>query len=402
VRKTFPGYYRPNNDDFSNIWKNCIFVFDASVLLNIYRYTPATRDGFIDILDKISDRLWIPHQAALEYQKNRLDVINQQLSAYEKIQKSLDSNKDKILNDLKTFSRHPYIIVDQLIENIESAFTEINKELNNKKETHPNLLDEDDLRETITELLQEKVGLALSQEKLKKIYAMGKERYEKNIPPGYNDEKKDGIKKFGDLILWCQIIDFVKSKQKPVILIIDDKKDDWWLKFNGKIISPHPELINEMFSRAGVKFYMYQSSQFMEHAKVYLKSHISKDSIDEVRDIEIFDEKSSETQAKFLNYFVDDMGQTGTHLLRVGETLNLPDGWAITVLEIDIKGVKVWLSLTKDGVEVSNQVVRRGGYFEHVLDADDLNKMQFFTFLVENVFRGVGTNIVKIRNLHAE
>lgn len=402
MRKTFPGYYRPNNDDFSNIWKNCIFVFDASVLLNIYRYTPATRDGFIDILDKISDRLWIPHQAALEYQKNRLDVINQQLSAYEKIQKSLDSNKDKILNDFKTFSRHPYIIVDQLIENIESAFTEINKELNNKKETHPNLLDEDDLRETITELLQEKVGLALSQEKLKKIYAMGKERYEKNIPPGYNDEKKDGIKKFGDLILWCQIIDFVKSKQKPVILIIDDKKDDWWLKFNGKIISPHPELINEMFSRAGVKFYMYQSSQFMEHAKVYLKSHISKDSIDEVRDIEIFDEKSSETQAKFLNYFVDDMGQTGTHLLRVGETLNLPDGWAITVLEIDIKGVKVWLSLTKDGVEVSNQVVRRGGYFEHVLDADDLNKMQFFTFLVENVFRGVGTNIVKIRNLHAE
>lgn len=400
MRKTFPGYYRPSNDDFSNLWNNCIFVFDASVLLNIYRYTPATRDGFIDILDKISDRLWIPHQAALEYQKNRLDVINQQLSAYEKIQKSLDYNKAKILNDLKTFSRHPYIIVGQLSENIESTFAEINKELSNKKETHPNLLDEDDLRETITELLQGKVGLAFSQEKLKIICAMGKERYEKNIPPGYNDEKKDGIKKFGDLILWCQIIDYVKSKQKPVILIIDDKKDDWWLKFNGKIISPHPELINEMFSKAGVKFYMYQSSQFMEHAKVYLKSHISKDSIDEVRDIEIFDEKYSETQAKFLNYFVGDMDQNGAHLLRVGETLNLPDGWAITVLEIDIKGVKVWLSLTKDGVEVSNQVVRRGGYFKYVLDADDLDKMQFFIFLVENVFGGGGTNIVKIKNLH--
>ena len=402
MRKTFPGYYHPDDDDFSNLWKNCIFVFDASVLLNIYRYTPATRDGFIDILDKISDRLWIPHQAALEYQKNRLDVINQQLSAYEKIQKSLDSNKTKILNDLKTFSRHPYIIVDQLSENIESAFAEINKELSNKKETHPNLLDEDDLRETITELLQGKVGLAFSQEKLKKICAMGKERYEKNIPPGYNDEKKDGIKKFGDLILWCQIIDYVKSKQKPVILIIDDKKDDWWLKFNGRIISPHPELINEMFSKAGVKFYMYQSSQFMEHAKVYLKSHISKDSIDEVRDIEIFDEKYSETQAKFLNYFIGDMGQKGAHLLRVGETLNLPDGWGITVLEIDIKGAKVWLSLTKDGEEVNSQIVRRGEHFVHALDVDDLGQMQFFTFIVENVFRGVGTNIVKIGNLHVK
>jgi hypothetical protein len=224
VRKTFPGYYRPDNDDFSNLWKNCIFVFDASVLLNIYRYTPATRDDFIDILDKISDRLWIPHQAALEYQKNRLDVINQQLSAYEKIQKSLDSNKAKILTDFKTFSRHPYIIVDQLIENIESAFTEINKELSNKKKTHPNLLDKDNLRETITNLLEGKVGTAFSHDELKKIYKEGKERYEQNIPPGYNDEKKDGIKKFGDLILWCQIIDYVKSKQKPVILIIDDKK----------------------------------------------------------------------------------------------------------------------------------------------------------------------------------
>jgi len=57
MRKTFPEYYHPDDDDFSNLWKNCIFVFDASVLLNIYRYTPATRDGFIDILGKISDRL---------------------------------------------------------------------------------------------------------------------------------------------------------------------------------------------------------------------------------------------------------------------------------------------------------------------------------------------------------
>ena len=157
-----------------------------------------------------------------------------------------------------------------------------------------------------------------------------------------------------------------------------------------------------MFSKAGVKFYMYQSSQFMEHAKVYLKSHISKDSIDEVRDIEIIDEKSSETQAKFLNYFVGDMDQIGAHLLRVGETLNLPDGWAITVLEIDIKGAKVWLSLTKDGEEVNNQIVGRGGYFVHVLDVDYLDKMQFFTFIVENVFTGMNTNLVKIKNLHMQ
>ena len=400
MRKTFPGYYRPDNDDFSNLWKNCIFVFDASVLLNIYRYTPATRDGFIDILGKISDRLWIPHQAALEYQQNRLNEINRQLLAYDDIQKSLESNKNNILTALKSFSRHPYIVVSNFIDKIDSAFNEINEELNIQKGEHPNLLVKDNLRETITNLLEGKVGNAFSHDELKKTYKEGKERYELNIPPGYKDQKKEGMKKFGDLILWFQIIDFAKSKQKPVILIIDDKKDDWWLKFNGKIISPHPELINEMFSKAGIKFYMYQSSKFMEHAKVYLKSHISRDSIDEVRDIEIFDEKSSEIQAKFLNYFVGDMGQIGAHFLRVGETLNLSGGWGITVLEIDIKGVKVWLSLTKDGEEVSSQIVRRGEHFVHALDVDGSDNIKFFSFIVENVFSEMDTNLVKIVNIY--
>ena len=400
MRKTFPGYYSPDNDDFSNLWKNCIFVFDASVLLNIYRYTPATRDGFIDILGKISDRLWIPHQAALEYQQNRLNEINRQLLAYDDIDKSLESNKNNIITSLKSFSRHPYIVVSNFIDKIDSAFNEINEELNIQKGEHPNLLDKDNLRETITNLLEGKVGPAFSHDELKKTYKEGKERYEQNIPPGYKDQKKEGMKKFGDLILWCQIINFAKSKQKPVILIIDDKKDDWWLKFNGKIISPHPELINEMFSKAGIKFYMYQSSKFMEHAKVYLKSHISRDSIDEVRDIEIFDEKSSETQAKFLSDFVGDMDQIGAHLLRVGETINLPDGWGITVLEIDIKGAKVWLSLTKDGEEVSSQIVRRGEHFVHALDVDGSDNINFFSFIVENVFSGMDTNLVKIVNIY--
>jgi len=398
VKKTFPGYYRPDNDDFSNLWKNCIFLFDASVLLNIYRYTPATRKVFIDILDKISDRLCIPHQAALEYQKNRLDVINQQLSAYDKIRKSLDSNKAKILTDLKSFSRHPYIIVDELIENIETSFSEINHKLSDKEEIHPDLFDKDDFRETITELLHGKVGLAFPQDKLKRIYAIGEKRYDENIPPGYKDRNKDGIKKYGDLILWCQIIDFAKSKKKPIILIIDDKKDDWWLKFNGKTICPHPELIDEMFSKAGVKFYMYQSSQFMEHAEAYLKYHITRESIDEVRDIEIFDDKYSETQTKLLNYYIADM-DNGTHFLRVGETLHLTEGWGITVLDIDFDGTKAWLSLNKDGEEVTNKVIRKGEHFVHVLNDDDIVNMKTYSFILENVFKMKDVNGAIIKNI---
>jgi len=69
MKNIFPGYYRPTEEKFSNLWNSCLFVLDANVLLNLYRYSQETSNELIQILKQISDRLWIPHQAALEYQK---------------------------------------------------------------------------------------------------------------------------------------------------------------------------------------------------------------------------------------------------------------------------------------------------------------------------------------------
>lgn len=70
MKKLFPGYYRPSETDFASLWDNCIFVFDANVLLNLYRYSTETSAELIDIMDKISDRLWLPFQVASEYQSH--------------------------------------------------------------------------------------------------------------------------------------------------------------------------------------------------------------------------------------------------------------------------------------------------------------------------------------------
>jgi hypothetical protein len=75
MRRAFPGYYRPTEDEFSELWNGCLFAFDANVLLNLYRYSLETSNEFLTILSEISDRLWIPHQAALEYQRRRVDGI---------------------------------------------------------------------------------------------------------------------------------------------------------------------------------------------------------------------------------------------------------------------------------------------------------------------------------------
>ncbi|MBE9489027.1 MAG: hypothetical protein IMY67_01915 [Bacteroidetes bacterium] len=77
-------------------WKNDIFCFDANVLLNLYMHTPKTRNVFFDLLDQIKSKIWISYQAAFEYQKNRLIVINAQKEAYNDIRQTLAKKKTKL------------------------------------------------------------------------------------------------------------------------------------------------------------------------------------------------------------------------------------------------------------------------------------------------------------------
>ncbi|WP_446718001.1 PIN-like domain-containing protein [Crocosphaera sp. Alani8] len=97
MKQHFPGYYRPNEDDFKFLWENCIFVLDTNILLNIYRYPLEARNDLLEILKTISDRLWIPHQVALEYQQNRLKIISEQIQRYRQVRKVIEDSE----NDLR-------------------------------------------------------------------------------------------------------------------------------------------------------------------------------------------------------------------------------------------------------------------------------------------------------------
>ena len=37
-------------------------MIDANVLLNLYRYNESPRDDLLEVLQKVGDRLWVPHQ----------------------------------------------------------------------------------------------------------------------------------------------------------------------------------------------------------------------------------------------------------------------------------------------------------------------------------------------------
>ncbi|MCX5981321.1 MAG: PIN domain-containing protein [Nostocales cyanobacterium LacPavin_0920_SED1_MAG_38_18] len=300
MRDLFPGYYQPTEQEFDELWNECIFSFDTNVLLNIYRYSPQTRERLFDILEKLQERIWVTHQVGYEFHKNRLTVISQQSSAYDKIGKILDENLKigkiaTLQKDLEAYKKHSAIEVQEILENIETALKEVIKSVKNNlqdlKQNHPDLLREDILQDKIIEILNGRIGSPYPD--LLYIYKLAEERFKNLIPPGYKD--KDNKQKsvpdiYGDAILWLQLIDYAKSEKKPIIFVTDDDKEDWWLESGGKTISPRPELVQEMLTEAGVKFYMYSADRFLDYAQKFLHLSEQPEVIEEAREIREQDE----------------------------------------------------------------------------------------------------------------
>ena len=92
------------------------------------------------------------------------------------------------------------------------------------------LLTEDEILNHVVEMFEGRVGTPYSKEQLEKIIEEGKERYKGKIPPGFKDSDKHGdtevfaeiCQKFGDLIIWKQVIEKSKESKKGIIFVTDD------------------------------------------------------------------------------------------------------------------------------------------------------------------------------------
>lgn len=190
MKTDFIGYYRPTDEEFSELWEKCVFMLDANMLLNLYRYPTEARDDLLGVLEKVSDRLWIPHQAALEYQENRLGVIAKQIGKFKKVRDLLDKTKGSLKGGLVTLElkkRHSTINPGEWLERIGQVFEELKQELKRLEEGQPDVND-DSLRGTIDHLLEGKVGPPFeSQLELDKLYEEGEARYDQELPPGYKE-----------------------------------------------------------------------------------------------------------------------------------------------------------------------------------------------------------------------
>lgn len=270
MKEQFRGYYTPDETELNRLWNDGLIILDTNALLNLFRYTPSTRNDFVGVLKLVRDRLWIPHQVGSEFQRNRLDVIEQQVRAFDEIESALTNAKSSVLSSLDKFRRHPSLNAVLIAEKLELHLSEISETVAKSKTEHTNTAIDDRGNEQtfaeITALYAGKVGDRYPEKHLADLFADGVSRYAAKIPPGYKDQSKGEPEKYGDLVLWKQILDKGIETSRPAIFVTDDAKEDWWYEVKGKTQGPRPELVEEYFSATGERIHFYSPERFLTFA----------------------------------------------------------------------------------------------------------------------------------------
>lgn len=292
MKSMFKGYMAFLPELKSTELKKATICFDTSALLNIYRYPKNAADDFIRTIEYFQDNIWLPYFVALEYQNNRVTVLQQQARVFDELLGKSKKFKDDVLGLFSDKQHHsiPYDGVSHLIEQFDEGFRSFIEDVRGK---HPNYFRHDPIQMQLMNLFEGRVGGIPSLENLELIYKEGEYRFDNKIPPGFKDakNKEHEFKLYGDLIIkskyadyiiWKEIIEQAKLMGRPVILVTDERKEDWCWKENNIILGARPELVTEVSVKAGVDFRLISSAQFISIASKIRTISISKSSVDDI------------------------------------------------------------------------------------------------------------------------
>ena len=319
--------FRISEKEEKDLFKNGHVVFDSSALLSFYGYTEKISEEYFNkVFKALSGRLWLPAQVIYEFEKNREKVITKPKGEYHNliniggrkeggfidavkntigiIRKNSDTIHGQIIalsEKTKKDDKHPHLTQDAIkefikelnefrthLETLSVGFdklsTNTQEQINQKIKEIDENSSSDNFRERLNIFFAQ--GLPYSYETMLTIIREGKFRYENEIPPGYKDEDdKIGFQKYGDLILWFQIIDYAKGKKCPIIFVTNDVKEDWWHqeKHDKTMDTPRHELLYEFKDKTSQSVWFYTTDQLIFKANQFLKTDISETIIEEVK-----------------------------------------------------------------------------------------------------------------------
>lgn len=234
-----------------------LIVLDTTILLELYRKPANISLDIIKAFKEIVDRIYVPRQVYDEYLRNYHKVSGNEKGKYQKVGTELSGPLTKLQEEITSrtteYRKHDYTDITKLQSDLGEKLEEIRnilKEYENshRKEIEKNkdFLRHDKVKEFIDLLVEHgNIGNPFPFSKRLLILQEGKIRFENLIPPGYEDYKKDGAARYGDLFIWKNIIEVAKERNVNILFVCNDVKGDWWERDKESPIELRRELLEE-------------------------------------------------------------------------------------------------------------------------------------------------------------
>jgi hypothetical protein len=279
--------FKPYSDEIlDRVWRGGLIVLDANVLLHLYRVDEKLRNALFGILEdrQIAARLWFPHQVVVEFFANRANVIASQLRALETLSKRVA----EALRALPETKDTPRFLIDR--EKLKTILKETEDKvvgfLNEASASYPASISKDQILDRVSPIFAGRVGPAPNQSVRATTIEEGKRRTKEKIPPGFLDGDKP---ENGDYLVWSQCLEKCTQEKRDLLLVTDDKKEDWWHRVHAYTIGPRPELRAEFYaSSTGSDFVLASFETFVDRISKYIGTTVSPSTVDDARQFALF------------------------------------------------------------------------------------------------------------------
>lgn len=265
MKNAINAYLTPTEGEIKKIWENAFFVFDTNILLEFYRYSEKTRSTLFEILEDITEDLWLPYQIAVELILNRESAVKEYLKSLKSVRSDVESHYRNLKNIFRSRDNDEttskiiknFDLIGTALTTLESEFGQLEKNLQVSSNTN-----DDEILHKLLEIYDGKVGLAPSKSEENDSVKEGEQRYKHDIPPGYKDKSKS-TNKYGDYFIWKAVMKHAKEEKKDLIFISNDLKEDWWKEISGEKRGPRHELTLEFNKETNQNFLMYSLEGFL-------------------------------------------------------------------------------------------------------------------------------------------
>lgn len=284
-----PSLARPEpHDPAELVTGDALVVVDTNVLLGLYRLSPGARADTLASLRAVKDRLWLPHQVSVEFWANVEAVRAELPGAYGKLLTAVDDlTKRKDFGDGRRHQESREAVAGAVNE----AAAALKAQLQKLRTDDPAIVnpDDDPILAELTELFDGRVGeappLATTRARVEDFKTF---RAPNLIPPGYKDANTKGTAQrgAGDYLLWAQLLDHAAKTGRPVLLVTDDVKDDWWDRPHGETAGPRPELIREFAERSTSAYGQVDTRRFVDLVGERLGVQAAPSTLDELEEVE--------------------------------------------------------------------------------------------------------------------